>query len=197
MRDGDAFRVNDGYDIDQASDRYSRYGAYLLQKRRLFHHDGSDRPPTACPVRFALEAWTVATPPIMAPGYVVTHARIQDTTFHWDDSRAALEVRIAMPAPAITSHLSSRWSGWSHDPRSMRWQDPYSNDNVTALSTLIIRIPLEASRLPTPRYTRGLPDTEVAKNAVTAICRIANAELNDMLSAVDTPVRRHAWDSLP
>jgi hypothetical protein len=187
MSDSSAFRVNERYDADYASDRRSRYGAYLSQNRRRFHHDGPDRPPTTCPVRFAIEAWTVAAPPIMAPGYVTNHARIQDTGFHWDDSRAALEVRIAVPAPASASHLTSRWSGWLREPCSMTWRDPYSNDSVTVLSTLTIRIPLVASRLPTPRYTRELPDTDVAKHAVVAMCRIANGELDNLLFAVDAP----------
>lgn len=123
----------------------------------------------------------------MAPGYVVTHARVQDTDFHWDDSRAALAVRIAVPAPPITDRLPSQWCGWLRDEWSLRWLDPYNNDNVTVLSTLIVRIPLSGSRLPTPLYVQGIPHTRAAKDAVVTICRIANAELDDLLSAVDAP----------
>jgi hypothetical protein len=193
MHDTNAFRISYQHDIDAASDRRSRYGAYIAQKQHLFHYDGTDQPPTTCPVRFALAAWTVATPPTMAPGYVATHARIQDTGAHWDDSRAAFEVRIAVPPPVSTSQLPSRWEGWFRDEWS-RWQDPYSNDNITVLSLLTIRIPLTASHLPTPRYTRRLPDTQTAKDAVTALCRIANTELNDLLSALDVPEQREAWN---
>lgn len=193
MHNTSAFRINYQHDIDAASDHRSRYGAYLSQKQNLFHYDGTDLPPTTCPVRFALAAWTVATPPTMAPGYVATHVRIQDTGFHWDDTSAAFEVRIAVPPPAIASQLPSRWSGWCRDEWS-RWQDPYSNDNVTVLSLLTIRIPLTASRLPPPRYTRGTPETQAAQDAVAAICRIANTELNDLLSALDTPAQRETWD---
>lgn len=193
MHDTSAFRVDDQHDIDAASDRRSRYGTYLSQKRQLFHYDGTGQPPTTCPVRFALAAWTVATPPVMAPGYVVPHARIQDTGFHWDDSRAAFEVRIVVPPPTIASRLPSRWSGWFRDEWS-RWQDPYSNDNVTVLSLLTVRIPLTANRLPTPLYTRGLADTQVAKDAVTAICRIANTELNSLLTDLDAPPQGPTWD---
>lgn len=191
MSDVNAFRVDAQHDVEAASDRHSRYGAYLSQKRNLFHYDGPDRPPTRCPVRFAINAWTVATPPIMAPGYVIPHARIQNADFHWDDSRAALAIDIAVPAPPITDHLRSRWSGWTRDEHSTRWQDPYSNDNVTALSTLTVRIPLTLNLFPTPYYSRGLADTRTAKEAVATLCRIANAELDDLLAAMDAPADLH------
>lgn len=189
MHDTSAFRVDHQHDVDAASDRRSRYGVYLSQKHQLFRYDGTGQPPTSCPVRFALAAWTVAMPPIMAPGYVVPHARIQDAGFHWDDSRAALEVRIAMSPPAIASRLPSRWLGWCRDEWS-RWQDPYSNDNVTVLSFLTVRIPLAAGLLPSPRYARGFPDTQAAMDAVIAICRIANTELHGLLTGLDAPERR-------
>jgi hypothetical protein len=187
MSDVSAFRVDDQYDVEPASDRQSRYGAYLSQKRNLFHYDGLDQPPTRCPVRFAINAWIVATPPIMAPGYVVPHARIQNADFHWDDSRAALAVDIAVPAPPIADHLRSRWSGWIRDEYSARWQDPYSNDKVTVLSILTIRIPLSHNLFPTPHYSHGLPDTRTAKESVATLCRIASAELDDLLFVIDTP----------
>ncbi len=181
-----AFQPDDRQDRALASDRMSRYGAYLAQKSRLFHYDGSEQPPTNCAVRFALAAWTVAGPPVMAPGYVRTHPRIQRTDFHWDDTRAALEVHIAVPAPPATDQLTSRWVGWHRDSWSMRWQDPYLNDSVTALTTLTVRIPLLAARLPPPRYTGALAQTSAAKASVAALCRLANSELNDLLAAVDS-----------
>jgi len=104
-----AFQINDHQDQALASDRKTRYGAYLRDKRRLFFHAGPDSPPTADAVEFAVTAWTIATPPIMSPGYVTSHPRIHDTTIHWDDDyRAALAVQIAVPAPPITNRLPSR-----------------------------------------------------------------------------------------
>lgn len=44
MCDVSAFRVDDQRDQDLASDRSSRYGAYLSQKHRLFHYDGAGSP---------------------------------------------------------------------------------------------------------------------------------------------------------
>lgn len=75
MLSDNAFQIDDHQDQSLASDRKSRYGAYLRDKRRLFFHNGPDSPPTADPVEFAVAAWSVATPPIMSPGYVSSHPR--------------------------------------------------------------------------------------------------------------------------
>jgi hypothetical protein len=186
-----AFHVDDQRDRELASDRYSRYGAYLTQKRPLFHYDGSEQPPTTCAVRFAIAAWTVATPPVMAPGYVLAHPRIQGTDFHWDDSRAALAVHIAAPAPPITNRLTSSWCSWHRDAWSRQWQDPYLNDSVTVLSTLTIRLPLPVTRFPAPQYTSAGPNTDVAKASVAALCHLVNSEFEDLLSAIDQPSAHH------
>lgn len=182
-----AFHVDDQRDQELASDRFSRYGAYLAQKRQLFHYDGPEQPPTTCAVGFAIAAWTVATPPVMAPAYVLTHPRIQGTDFHWDDTRAALAVHIAVPAPPFANRLTSSWCSWHQDAWSTQWRDPYLNDSVTVLSTLTIRVPLPVLRLPAPQYSCAGPNTAVAKASVAALCRLANSELKDLLSAMDPP----------
>jgi hypothetical protein len=192
MLSDNAFQIDDHQDQNLASDRKSRYGAYLRDKRRLFFHNGPDSPPTTDPVEFAVDAWSVSTPPIMSPGYVTSHPRIQNTTTHWDDDhRAALAVQIAVPAPPITNRLPSRWSGWIQDSDwGPRWRDPHDNDHLTVLSTVTIRVPLNPTLLPDPTYTSGIPDTACAKAAVAAMCRMVNAELTDLLTAFDTPARR-------
>lgn len=127
----------------------------------------------------------------MSPGYVTSHPRIQDTTIHWDDGRrAALAVEIAVPAPPITNRLPSRWSGWVQDSWGTRWRDPHDNDHLTVLSTVTIRVPLNPNLLPDPTYASGIPDTGCAKVADAVMCRMVNAELTDLLTAIDTPARR-------
>lgn len=191
MLPDNAFQIDDHQVQNLASDRKSRYGAYLRDKRRLFFHNGPDSPPTADPVEFAVAAWSVATPPIMSPGYVSSHPRVQDTKIHWDDDyRAALAVEIAVPAPPITNRLPSRWSGWIQDGWGPRWRDPHDNDHLTVLSAVTIRVPLNPNLLPDPTYTAGVPDTSCAKIAVAAMCRMVNAELADLLTAIDTPAPR-------
>jgi hypothetical protein len=198
MLSDNAFQIDDRQDQSLASDRKSRYGAYLRDKRRLFFHNGP-APPTTDAVEFAVTAWSVATPPIMSPGYVTSHPRIQDTKVHWDDDhRAALAVEIAVPAPSITNRLPSRWSGWVQDGWGPRWRDPHDNDHLTVLSTVTIRVPLNPNLLPDPTYTSGIPDTTCAKIAVAALCRMVNAELTTLLIAIDTPTQRRTTSaSLP
>jgi hypothetical protein len=183
-----AFRIDDRADRDLASDGVSRYGAYLRQHRQLFHHDSGEAPPTRDPVLYALAAWTIACPPIMAPGYVSSHPRIQDVTVHWDDEhRAALAVHIAVPAPAVTATLRSPWRDWTCEHWPDRWFDPYDNDRVTVLTTLTVRVPVDPHQMPAPRYRSGVPDTDTAKDTVATLRAALNADLTDLLAALDTP----------
>jgi hypothetical protein len=193
-----AFRTDDRTDRDLASDGVSRYGAYLDQHREEFHRNGGHAPPTVDTIEYALAAWTIACPPIMAPGYVSSHPRIQDVTVHWDDEhRAAFAVHIAAPAPTVAQALRSPWRDWVCDPWLDRWFDPYDNDRVTVLTTLIVRVPLEAHRLPAPRYQSGMARTETAKDAVAALCTVLNTELNGLLAELDTPTRHIATHAGP
>lgn len=186
-----AFRTDDRADRDLASDGVSRYGGYLAQHRHVFHRDGDQAPPTVDAVEYALAAWTIASPPIMAPGYVSFHPRIQNVTMHWDNEhRAACAVHIAAPAPAATKALRSLWRDWVCDSWLDRWFDPYDNDRVTVLTTLTVRVPLNPRRLPAPRYRSGIAQTQTAKDAVAALCTVLNTELNGLLAALDTPTRR-------
>ena len=185
------FVPDDRRDKAHASDGVSRYGAYLRQRSHTFRHGGQDCPATADPVRFAMTAWTIASSPIMAPAYVTPHPRIQDVTVHWDDDhRAALAVQIAVPAPPVANRLPSRWCGWTHHHEPQRWLDPYDNDQVTVLTTLTVRVPLNPTRLPTPQYRSGIPHTNVAKCAVAALCQDFNTELDDLLTTLDTPTHQ-------
>lgn len=103
-----AFRVNEHADLAHASDGISRNGAYLAQHRDVFYPLGEDDPPTDDPVEYAVLAWELAVPPIMAPGNVTWQPRIQATQAQWDDEhRAALAVDIAAPAPSpVTGALT-------------------------------------------------------------------------------------------
>jgi hypothetical protein len=179
-----AFSTDDRTDRELASNGRSRYEAYLAQRRRAFCDDDV---PTTNRVDFALAAWSIAGSPIMAPGYVSSHPRIQGTEVHWDyDHRAAIAVHIAVPAPPAADRLQSRWRSWSCDYAIPRWYDPFDNDRVTALATLVVRVPLDPERLPVPDYrSDGAPDIDTAKIAVGAICRHLNAELADLLDALD------------
>lgn len=184
-----AFRINERADREQASDGISRYGAYLAQHRRVFCSYGPDDPPTDDAVEYALSAWQVAGPPIMAPGFVSWHPRIQATSAHRDDDhRAALAVEIAVPAPlSVTAALTIPWREWAHDSWLGLWSDPWDNDRLTVMTTLTVRIPLSQRSLPAPRYRQGIPCTGCAKYAVGMLCVALNTELDSVLAALETP----------
>ncbi len=187
-----AFRINERADRELASDGISRYGAYLTQHRQVFYCNGVDDLPTDDAVEYALSAWQVAVRPIMAPGYVSWHPRIQATSTNWnDDRRAALAIEIAVPAPSsVSAALTIPWREWDFDSWNELWSEPWDNDRLTVLTTLTVRVPLTPSSLPTPMYHRGVPSTEAAKRAVAAMCTTLNTELDRMLDALDAPARR-------
>jgi hypothetical protein len=187
-----AFAPDERTDLQQASDGISRYGAYLAQHRHVFSPLDTNNPPTDDLVDYALSAWHVAAPPIMAPGYVSRHPRIQATTPHRDDEhRAALAVDIAVPAPSsITATLTTPWQEWAHDSWPESWSAPWDNDRLTVLTTLTVRVPLDPRALPAPCYRRGIPCTDTAKRAVAMVCIALNTELDSVLAALDTPTHR-------
>ena len=182
-----AFSVDDRTDRDQASDGSSRYGAYLRQRAYTFFEDSADQAPTTSAVHFALAAWTTAVPPVMGPGYVLWHPRIQDAERHWDeDGHAAIAVHLALPAPTVAGRLHSRWRGWTYDHIVKSWCDPTANDRITVLTSAVIRVPLAPNHLPAPHYQHGLPHVPTAKRAIATICRLLNTDLDDVLAALDS-----------
>jgi hypothetical protein len=184
-----AFTVDETADTELASDGMSRYSAYLRQKTHMFLVDGQGCPPTEDTVEFACIAWTIARPPIMVPGYVSDHPRIQDATVRWDDDgRAALATHIAIPAPMAADRLSSRWRGWTRLPHSQGWVCPDDNQHITVLNTLTVLVPLDTGILPAPRYERGVASSDVAKRSIAALCETLNKELADLLTAIDDPL---------
>ena len=187
-----AFLPDERADRNHASDGISRFGAYLAQHRDVFAPFGDDDPPTDDPVEYALAAWHIASPSIMAPGYVSWHPRIQSTGAHWDDDhRAALAVEIAVPAPSwLTAALITRCQEWAVDSWPESVSEPWDNDRLTVLTTVTIRVPLEARRLPEACYRRGIPCTDTAKRAVIMLCIEVNTELDSVLAALDTPTGR-------
>jgi hypothetical protein len=185
LADRMAFTVDETYDRDYGSGGRSRFGAYLRLNAGLFR-DGGEM--TIESRRFALSAWQIAQSPIMAPGYVLRHARVLGTEEHWDDEgRAALTVHVATPLPASVEWAITgwRWRGWEHvgysDPR---WVQPYDNDRPAAFTVVALRIPLPAAALPTPRYRDGIAAVATAKRAVGAVRDVLNRELCPVLAAL-------------
>ncbi|MFF7459342.1 hypothetical protein [Kitasatospora sp. NPDC008115] len=100
--------VDDIRDREQASDGYSRYGAYIAQHADDFQDDGEP----LRPVDFAAVAWAVATHPVMSPGYVDVRPDIQPLTVHRDyDGRPVLGAKVGLRHHDLTH----RPAGHPHD----------------------------------------------------------------------------------
>jgi hypothetical protein len=118
--DGAAFWIDDEYDREQASDGISRYGAYVRRATSLGESwDGTWEDPDIRQARFAAAAWSTATGPVMAPGYVRHHPRVlagRVAYNAWDGTLNGL-VRVVIPWPQPLAQSRAWQSGDSW------WQD--------------------------------------------------------------------------
>ncbi len=129
MTDYTAFWIDQEYDRDFASQRGgSRYHAYLRDRAhsiaKMFDEHtrmyDDDTPPT---VPFALRAWEIANGPIMSPGLVRRHPRVDGVTLsrsEWDGEVIA-NVSLVVPAPAVLRNATDPNGRWYKDRRRDSW----------------------------------------------------------------------------
>jgi hypothetical protein len=186
------FTIDEDYDANYATSG-SRFAAYLSGRAQWFSDLTDTAVPTADVTRFAEYAFRIALPPIMTPGYIRTHPRIQDVTADRDqDDRLAIAVSFAapLPGPAAAAIAGRGWHEWNHDHRTGAWFAPERNDRPTAYSLITVRVPIVSDPLPTPDYDRtGAPRIRAGKAAVEQVCRQLNRALTDVFSALANPVR--------
>lgn len=175
-----AFEPDEDYDRTHASNGVSRYGAYLVHYQHRFLDDDHL---TLDAERFAAAAWLIAQPPVMTPGHVRAHPRVQATDVRWDDDqRVAVCVDLAVSAPAEAAGLAYPWRGWSRDRRG-RWWAPEDYAGPSAVTLLRVAVPLTGTRLPEVCYRRGVPDVDTAKRAAYAVCVLLNRVLADVVTS--------------
>lgn len=138
------WRCADDYDLDQASDGLSRYGAYLASHTNRLSEDWP------AVEYWVMWCWDVATPPIMSPGYARWSDPVESTTIwrdSWDGSLAAtVVVRTALPVD-----LPPRWLSWRYDLTN-RLADPRNEGEMGGgRSAALARVTLEGP------FNRGLP----------------------------------------
>jgi hypothetical protein len=135
---------------------------------------------------FALTAFEIGSPPIMSPGYLRHHPRIQHVTRHRDDyGRYALAVELAASLPTGAPDYLSGWSwaGWCED---QGWSPPWDNDRPAAYTTLTIRMPVSADWLPKAAYDQsGNPSWPRVRLAVRELCTRLSATLDGTLASFD------------
>src|SRR6266536_1297539 len=104
--------VDSDWDRTNASDRVSRYGAYLRSHTELFDYSWGEAPGsiTEDPGEFAIAALQVATGPIMSPGYVRWHPRVLDYKLsHGENPEPGRLVCSVTLATSLPLWLGSPW----------------------------------------------------------------------------------------
>ncbi|MFF7454772.1 hypothetical protein [Kitasatospora sp. NPDC008115] len=186
MPDFDRFTlaiVDDIRDREQATDGHSRYGAYIGQHADDFHDDGQP----LRPVNFAAVAWSVATSPVMSPGYVDVRPDVQPLTIHLDyDGRPVLSAKVGLRRQDLAHRPNSqlRALDWERDPWSHpddKWPvlvGPEITDRPAVLLAATVLVPVPDSILLQPTAARpGRTLTHEAKQVVAALAAHANRVL--------------------
>ena len=151
-------------------------------------------PDEALPVRFAAQAWRVATSPIMAPGYVRLHARVLSARLecNYSDGSLAGNIELITPWPQALRR-SIDWMqqadcGWWHDwPTGISdiFSEPGDEDlcrRPYLLASAALRFTVPGGQLPLP--PTGEPAVvEVIQLASQAVAVLA-AELNRIVGPV-------------
>ncbi|WP_030248142.1 hypothetical protein [Streptomyces sp. NRRL S-455] len=160
--------VDDVYDREHASNGYSRYAEYLRLNNGLFRSSWTDEPaPVDDPAEFAVHAWTVASGPIMAPGYVRTRPDLRGISLHRDEDDHGLyaEIRIPLDHHQIgggAKRFPHSWQDWTED---RGWGDsgeypgvrePDDTKRPAVLASAVVRVSgREWSGLVTPTAYEG------------------------------------------
>ncbi|MEV4251590.1 hypothetical protein AB0J52_00320 [Spirillospora sp. NPDC049652] len=192
------FWLDEDDDRDRASDRVSRYGAYLRQNPHLFNPWGEGL--DTDPARFTAAAWQVATSPIMAPPYLRCRwDRLMSATILRAENGSALahlELVTALPRQLDIPAVTGGWNTWAHNRSLGTYLEP-SEEQMAKQPTLLPRtslvIPLPSVRLHKPDPALAEPrserasdlPTEEAKCAVATLAALLNHRLAPIVSALE------------
>lgn len=185
--------VDDHYDRDNASDGTSRYGAYLRQNASLFRDVWSDEPgPVQDPAEFAVHAWTVATAPIMVPGYVRIRPDLSRITLHRDEDDHGLYADIHLPLHHAhiggnTRRFPYAWQDWTQEvdysgTKYLALSEPRSTKKPAVLASATVRVPGTGWRLVTPTAYEGRTLVDEAREAVTVLAQLINEDAGPIVA---------------
>lgn len=184
-----AFRVDEEGDRAGASDGESRFGAYLRRGDSRFEWAGVDR------ALFAAAALEMALPPVMSPGYVLSHSRVRGVEMRQDgEGRLAYAVTLVSASPAGLERECGLRSGWARESAGFGgpvWAEPERCDRAVVLPLLVVLVPVRAEVLPVPRHLdedERVPVVAVAKRAVRQMVGELNRVLVPVLEQLDVPV---------
>jgi len=196
--------IDDAYDHSHASNRTSRYGAYIAQHLDTFAECWDGTFDSDLSSHFTAAAWRVAIGPIMAPGYVRYHPRILHTELahsYWDGSLLARVDLIAPwphPLQRSTQWMQPTGRGWWHDwcnEFGDAYCEPSDEDLAKSpylLTTASLRFSLPTADLPLlPASWRAqaMPDiaevVTVAQAAVAVTVKEINQAVGPVLEALE------------
>ncbi|MCP2340179.1 hypothetical protein [Actinomadura rupiterrae] len=191
------FRLNDADDRLLASDRDSRYGAYLRARTHMFTDLDDSEAVTSDPVLFTRSAWVIACGPIMSPAYLEwLPERVQSVTTACSEHDGSLiaRVQIAVPRPAQLRGLRG-FQDWTRDstwggPRT--YQTPYDDqmtDRPALLTSTVLLVAIPPEQLHQPVTAPRWVAVADAKAAVRRLAELLDAHLEPVLSALDRDAR--------
>lgn len=186
-------QVADDYDRemgDSGAPLDSRFGRYLAQRLDgLWDEDRDD------PAAFVIWAWNIATPPVMAPGYVRVRPDLTAVRLIPAESDRRLLVEIVTPvqhgqlaAGARPPYSVRDWEAdpyeYSNGPRAL--YAPEDESKPALLLTGTLRLPAEDWPLPKPAGTWPAEELLIddAKRAVTVACECINQAAGPRIAAL-------------
>lgn len=185
--------IDDEYDRRNASNGRSRYEAYLKQNASLFRDSWSDTPgPVRDPNEFAVHAWTVATGPIMAPGFLRVRPDLHGITLHRDDHDLALYANIHVPLHhdqigGGAGRFPYDWQDWATDRDFGSDYDsliePEPSKRPSVLATAVVRVPSHTwPDLPTPTVYEGPQLLDEARAALDLLVACINRDAGPIVA---------------
>ena len=117
-------RVEKKEDHDRASNGWSRYASYVQAREEKFWEWG-DRDKPLPDAEFTVQAWRIATSPVMSPGYVDIRPDLLDLSLHAgsDGQRLYVSCRVPLAHGDLTRRLPPRWR--DREPYRTWWGDDH------------------------------------------------------------------------
>ncbi|QKW20492.1 hypothetical protein HUT16_16710 [Kitasatospora sp. NA04385] len=171
--------ADDVADRRDASDGFSRFGAYLGYNASLLHEDGD----LLSAQQFAFAAWQTATAPVMSPGYVRVRPDLHSLTLvSYGEDLDQVAVRIDVPLrhhqlAAAPDHRLSDWQRdvWATDGAFTALEEPRPTGRSALLITATLLLPVPTYDLITPTVAAPGPRmTMQAKDAVNSLVGFVN-----------------------
>ena len=195
-----AFWIDQEYDRDQANDGVSRFGAYVRKATAPAEcWDGTWDDPGTQQARFAAAAWSTATGPVMAPGYVRHHPRVLTGTVACNTCDGTLNglVRLVTPwpQPLAQSHAwhpaDPWWEDWPTQPYggdTVYYRKP--DDDETAarrylMGSAALIFPLSARALPAAPAGPRDDIEDKAREAVRVLARAMNGVVAPVIELLE------------